>query len=94
LPLATLTRNNTFLELLQTVAQAVTNLSDRTQRNNLASCVEILAGLRFEKVMIRQLFREEIMQESVIYQDILQQGLQQGEVRVLLRLLRRQLGEV
>jgi len=98
LPLATLTRSDSPLGLLQTVAQAVTNLSDREQRSNLASCVEILAGLRFEKVMIRQLFREEIMQESVIYQDILQrglqQGLQQGEVMVVLRQLRRQLGEL
>lgn len=34
------------------------------------------------------------MQESVIYQDILQQGLQQGEVSVVLRQLRHRLGEV
>nr|WP_228014459.1 DUF4351 domain-containing protein [Fortiea sp. LEGE XX443] len=34
--------------------------------------------MRFDKSLITQLFREEIMQESVIYQDILQKGLQQG----------------
>ena len=40
---------------------------------------EILAGLRFEKNLIRQLLSEDIMQESVIYQDILQKGEQKGE---------------
>jgi len=37
------------------------------------SFAEILAGLGFVKGIIRQLFREDIMRESVIYQDILQQ---------------------
>jgi predicted transposase YdaD len=35
--------------------------------------------LRFEKDVIQQLFREEIMQESVIYQDILQKGKWEGK---------------
>ena len=42
---------------------------------------EILAGLKFEKDLILQLLREEIMQESTIYQYILQKGEQQGEQR-------------
>lgn len=58
----------------------------------------MLAGLRFEKNLIRQLFREEIMRESVIYQDILQKGLQQGkqegELAVVLRQLTRRIGSV
>ncbi|WP_416669126.1 DUF4351 domain-containing protein [Egbenema bharatensis] len=47
--------------------------------------------------MIQQILREEIVKESVIYQDILQQGLQQGlqrEASFVLRLLKRQLGEL
>lgn len=44
LPLAFPTCSDAPVELLQTVVQAVMNLSDRTQRHNLASCVEILAG--------------------------------------------------
>jgi predicted transposase YdaD len=39
------------------------------------------------------MFREEVMQESVVYQDILQKGIaqgeKQGEVAVILRLLHR-----
>jgi predicted transposase YdaD len=57
-----------------------------------------LAGLRFKKDLIQQLFREEIMQESVIYQDILhkgeQRGLQQGEVTLILRQLRLRFGDM
>ncbi|NEQ18631.1 MAG: hypothetical protein F6K28_00440 [Microcoleus sp. SIO2G3] len=42
------------------------------------SCGGILAGLRFEEDLIRQLFREDIMRESVIYQSIRQEGKQEG----------------
>jgi predicted transposase YdaD len=53
-----------------------------------------LAGLRFEKSLIRQLLSEDIMQESVIYQDILQKGEQKGELRFMLRLLNRRFGTI
>jgi predicted transposase YdaD len=66
--------------------------------------------LKFEKDFIRQLLSEDIMQESVIYQDILQKGERQGEKRgeqrgeqrgehkealkYTLRLLNRRYGEI
>jgi predicted transposase YdaD len=52
---------------------------------------EILAGLRFEKDLIRQLLSEDMMQESVIYQDILQKGEERGEQKEAFRFLNRQL---
>ena len=55
---------------------------------------EILAGLRFEKKLIRQLLSEEIMQESVIYQDIFQKGEQRGEQRTVIRQLNRRFVEI
>ena len=49
-----------------------------------------------EKTVIRQILREEIMKDSVIYQDILEHGLQkgrqEGEVALVLRLLLRRIG--
>ncbi|NEP39543.1 MAG: DUF4351 domain-containing protein [Okeania sp. SIO2H7] len=45
------------------------------------SGLRINISLRFDKTLIRQLFREELMQESVIYQDILQKGEIRGELR-------------
>jgi predicted transposase/invertase (TIGR01784 family) len=78
LPLATLARTNAPNRLLQQIATQIDMIEEPRQRENLTACVEVLAGLRFDKNLIRQLFREEIMRESVIYQDILQQGLQEG----------------
>jgi predicted transposase YdaD len=63
----------------------------RQDRQDTAGYTEILAGLRFEKSLIRQLLSEDIMQESVIYQDILQKGEQKGEQKEAVRFLNRQL---
>lgn len=98
LPLAPLTQTNSPQTLLAQVAEQIATIYDREERQNIASCAEIFAGLRFEKDLIRQLFREEIMQGSVIYQDILQQGKRlgrrEGEANLILRLLTRRLGKI
>jgi predicted transposase/invertase (TIGR01784 family) len=78
LPLATLAKTDSPNALLEQVVAQVDMIEEPRQRGNLSACVAVLAGLRFEENLIRQLFREEIMQESVIYQQILQKGLQQG----------------
>lgn len=88
LPLATLARTDSPQALLAQVAEQVANIEETPQRQNVAACTEILAGLRFDKKLITQLFREEIMRESVIYQDI----LQRGEIAVIMRQLNRRIG--
>lgn len=72
LPLASLTRTDSPQTLLAQVAEQVATIPDREERQNIAGCVEILAGLRFDKNLVRQFLREDIMKESVIYQDIVQ----------------------
>ncbi|MEB3182020.1 MAG: DUF4351 domain-containing protein [Nostocaceae cyanobacterium] len=98
LPLATLARSDSPNALLQQVAASVDMIKETEEKRNISACVQVLAGLRFNKNVIRQLFREEIMQQSVIYQDILQkglqQGLQQGEVTLILRLISRRFGAI
>ncbi|OUL35367.1 DUF4351 domain-containing protein [Nostoc sp. 106C] len=106
LPLATLARTDSPEDLLEQVAAAVDMIEVTDEKQNISACVQVLAGLRFEKNLIRQLFREEIMQESVIYQDILQKGLQQGlqqgeqlgkkqeALELILRLLTRRFGTI
>ncbi|MBW4508159.1 MAG: DUF4351 domain-containing protein [Scytonematopsis contorta HA4267-MV1] len=102
LPLASLSRTNSPQALLSQVAQNIARISDRNTRQDTAAYTEILAGLRFEKNVIRQLLSEDIMQESVIYQDILQKGERQGRqegrqeeaVRFLSRLLNKRFGEI
>ncbi len=106
LPLATLARTDSPADLLEQVAASVDMIEETGERQNISACVQVLAGLRFEKNLIKQLFREEIMQESVIYQDILQKGLQQGlqqgkeqgkkqeALQLIMRLLTRRFGAI
>jgi len=90
LPLATLTRTDSAQSLLSQVAQKVATIPDREQQQNIAGCVEVLAGLRFEKNLVRQFLREDIMKESVIYQDI----VQKEALKMINRLLKRRFGDV
>ncbi len=102
LPLAPLTQTNSPQSLLSQIANNVAKIADRETKQNIAAYTEILAGLRFEKDFIRQLLSEDIMQESVIYQDILQKGErigeqrgeQRGELKFCLFLLNQRFGEL
>ncbi len=81
LPLATLAATDTPHELLRQVAEQVRTIESTQQRQESSAYAQILAGLRFDKTLIRHVFREGIMRESVIYQEILQEGEQVGEQR-------------
>ncbi|HBL58444.1 MAG TPA: hypothetical protein DDZ80_07985 [Cyanobacteria bacterium UBA8803] len=94
LPLATLTQTDNPQALLMQVATQIATIPDREQQQTIASCTQIFAGLRFEKDIIRQLFREEMMQGSVIYQDILQQGREQEARSLIERQLKWRLGKL
>ncbi|MCC5621808.1 DUF4351 domain-containing protein [Nostoc sp. CHAB 5715] len=98
LPLATLSRTDSPQGLLSQVAEKVATISDRETKQNIAGYTEILAGLRFDKTLIRQLLSEDIMQESVIYQDILQKGQEQGKQQeafsLCMSLLKERFGEI
>jgi predicted transposase YdaD len=91
LPLAPLTKTNSAPGLLSQVGTEIAKITNVAARQNTAAYTEILAGLRFEKNLIRQLLSEDIMQESVIYQDILQKGELKGEQKEAFRFLNRQL---
>jgi predicted transposase YdaD len=101
LPLATLARSDAPERLLRQVAEHVGKIESIEQRQNLAAGCYVLAGLRFDQPLLKQLFREETMRESVTYQEILQKGVQQGlkqglqqEVELVLRQLRHRFGSV
>ncbi len=94
LPLAPLCQTDTPRDLLSQVAIEVAKIENRQDRQITAGYTEILAGVRLEKGLIRQLLSEDIMQESVIYQDILQKGEQKEALKYTLRLLNRRFGEI
>jgi predicted transposase/invertase (TIGR01784 family) len=98
LPFAALGRTEDRAGTLREVAERVGEIGERRQRSNVAAAASILAGLVLRKELIRSLFREEIMQESVIYQDILAVGEARGKreeaLSLVLRLLDRRCGEI
>ena len=98
LPLAILAATQSPEQLLNQVAQRVSTIESTQQRREASAYVQLLAGLRFNKTLIRQVFREDIMRESVIYQEIQQEGeergILKGEQTVILRLLARRVGNV
>ncbi|MFE1744905.1 Rpn family recombination-promoting nuclease/putative transposase [Coleofasciculus sp. H7-2] len=102
LPLAALARSDSPQTLLEQVVAQLDMIEEPEQRGNVAACIEVLAGLRFDENLIRQLLREEIMQESVTYQAIIRKGVQQGKqegkkeeaLSLIMRQLARRLGAV
>ncbi|MEA5576365.1 Rpn family recombination-promoting nuclease/putative transposase [Anabaena sp. UHCC 0451] len=102
LPFATLAGTNKPENLLGQVAEKISTIDIPQVKINISAASEILAGLRFPEKLIRQLFREELMKESVIYQEILQTGIVQGEQRgeqrgeanILIKVLARKLGTI
>jgi len=94
LPLASLAASAEPVELLNRVALEVGKIEEVATRREIANCAQILAGLRFDESLIRQVFREGIMRESVIYQAIVREGVEQGELAMVLRLLHRRIGPV
>ena len=78
LPLAPLSRAENPEAILRQAAEQIDEIPDRTTQSNLSASTAILAGLVLEKGLIQQILRRELMQESVIYQDILEEGLREG----------------
>lgn len=63
------------------VAGAVNTIESKKARDNISVCTQLLAGLRFNRNLLNQLFQEDIMEESWVYQDILQKSEQKGKRR-------------
>jgi predicted transposase/invertase (TIGR01784 family) len=77
LPFAVLSQTDDPVGVLTQVVEAIDRLPAEVQ-NNIAASTAVLAGLVLEKDLIRQLLRREMMQESVIYQDIKAEGREEG----------------
>ncbi len=98
LPLAPLARTNSPEGLLAQLSEKIATISSGELRQNLSSCTQILAGLRFDKDLIRQYLRKETMKESVIYQDIWEEATREATQKeaysLVIRQLNRRLGEI
>ena len=101
LPLAVLARTDSPTRLLEEIAARVELIDEPQQQRDISAYTEILAGLKFDLDLIRRFLREDLMRESVIYQEIeqevrqkaLQEGLER-ETALVLRQLARQVGQI
>lgn len=78
LPFAALTRTQDSTRLLDRVVQQVAEIPEVTERQEMSAYVQLMADLKYDKEVIRRVFREGMMRESVIYQEILHEGEEKG----------------
>ena len=91
LPLAVLARTDSPESLLSQVAAQVDMIEEPSQQRNISACTQLLAGLKYDNNLISSLLPEELMQESVVYQRIIRQGIEQGRREEALSVIMRQL---
>jgi predicted transposase/invertase (TIGR01784 family) len=102
LPFAVLTQTPDKAQTLREVAKRVEAISDIRVQSNVAASAGILAGLTLNQDFINQVLRKELMQESVIYREIFQEGEDKGVLRgkreeaqsLIIRLLMRRIGNM
>ena len=98
LPFAVLSQTETPVKVLEQVARKIEEITDRTEQSNVAAATAIIAGLILDRMIIKRLLRQDIMKESVIYQEIQEiseaKGIQKGEASLVLRQLHRRMGEI
>jgi predicted transposase/invertase (TIGR01784 family) len=95
LPFVALSESPDPIASLRTVQTQIQRIPDLTERANLFAATAVLAGLKLDQALIRQILGSELMKESVIYQawvkeaqeQGLQQGIQQGIQQVARNLL-------
>ena len=81
LPFAVLSDTDNRSQVLNQVAEELDKIEDRRTRSNLSAATGVLAGLVLDDGLIRQILRRDVMRESVVYQEILQEGELIGEQR-------------
>ena len=79
LPLATLCRAESASDLLAQVATRINQIEDAKRRRETLNWSRVMAGLRYDREVITRILKEsDMLEESVIYQDIFSKGQQRG----------------
>jgi len=78
MPFAVLGQTPNATKTLRTAVQKISAFSDEDQQHESMAASYILAGLRLKPELISQVIRKDIMQESITYQAIINEGIEQG----------------
>ncbi|MBG1264653.1 Rpn family recombination-promoting nuclease/putative transposase [Nostoc commune] len=87
LPFAALSQTDDQTRTLEEAAQVIEALKHTRIRSNIAASTAVLAGLVLDKELIKRILRSDIMRESVIYQDIFQEGLEQKAQEIAIKMI-------
>jgi predicted transposase/invertase (TIGR01784 family) len=79
LPFAALSNTDDPESILNDVAQQINCINELKTQSHIAASTAILAGLVLDKEVIKRILRSDIMRESVIYQEILEEGKAEGQ---------------
>jgi predicted transposase/invertase (TIGR01784 family) len=96
-PFASLAQTDEPELVLRSVAAKIEGITERKVQADLAATTSVLAGLVLDRDRVKSLLRRDIMRESVIYQDILAEGLERGlqqERALVFRLLTKKIGNL
>jgi predicted transposase YdaD len=94
LPLAVLTQTPDQAQTLRQVAAKIEAIPEKRVQNNIAAASGILAGLKLERGFINQVLRKDIMQQSVIYQEWIEEGALKEAQSLVLRQLTLRIGDM
>lgn len=97
LPLAVLAKTEQPRNLLAQIAQKLDTIEDKYLQRNISGCIQLLAGINFQKALIKTYFREELMKESVIYQEIIEEANEKARIHqasLIARMVKRYLGNL
>ena len=83
LPFIALSKTTNPEETLRQAAQQIEAITDKNLQANLAAATCIISGLRLDTKIVQRIIRRDVMKESVTYQAILQEGLEEGKARGL-----------
>lgn len=85
--MAVLSNTESKIETLQEVATRIDNIKDKQVQTDIAASAFILAGLVLEQGDIQRLLRRNIVQESVTYQLIKDEGAEENSRKIAVNLL-------
>lgn len=95
LPLATLCHTESGETLLTQVAARAKHIKSRARQRDVLNASRVFAGLRYDTSLVNRILREsDMLEQSVIYQDILQRGIPVGELKVVLLMLEHRFGKL
>jgi predicted transposase/invertase (TIGR01784 family) len=78
LPFAALGRSDNPVNTLRTAVHEISKIEDSAEQHEAIAAAYVLSGLRLEADTISRLIRRDVMQESVTYQAILEEGREEG----------------